>query len=69
MSTEESWNEARRDVTALGEKLKKHYEAEGPEEAAQGAVIAPELLAEARGFEAHQLLAVVFPETLCLYIV
>ena len=37
MSTEESWNEARRDVTALGEKLKKHYEAGGPEEAAKQA--------------------------------
>jgi hypothetical protein len=37
MSSEEAWSEARRDVTALGEQLRQHYETGGPEEAAKRA--------------------------------
>jgi len=37
VSSEEAWSEARRDVTALGEQLRQHYEAGGPEEAAKRA--------------------------------
>jgi hypothetical protein len=35
MSSEQAWNEARRNVTALGEQLRQHYETGGPEEAAK----------------------------------
>jgi hypothetical protein len=37
MSSEEAWSEARRDVTALGEHLRQHYETGGLEEAAKRA--------------------------------
>ena len=37
MSSEEAWSEARRDVTALGEQLRQHYQTGGPEEAAKRA--------------------------------